>query len=118
MVGEDDLRTAVRGVFAFLCVPGRRHPAATSATTIHTDVRAGRPCLVMSDPDAIVSAVECRGMFDPRVRVDTRDGRTMRLDLGLALGYQHLLHGGAEISFDVQDRGLAVRFSLVAASTE
>jgi hypothetical protein len=83
--------------------------------TISTDVRAGRPCLVVSDPDAIVSAVECRGIFDPRVRVDTRGGRTLRLDLDLALAYQNLLLGGAEISFDAADRGLAVRFSFVAS---
>jgi hypothetical protein len=117
MVGEDDLRTAVRGVVAFLRADDRRRPGASSAMTIHTEVRAGRPCLVVSDPDAIVSAVECRGMFDPRVRVDTRGGRTLRLDLDLALGYQHLLHGGAEISFDAGDHGLAVWFSLVPAPT-
>ena len=40
----------------------------------------------------------------------------MRLDLDLALAYQNLLLGGAEISFDVGDHGLAVRFSLPAAS--
>jgi signal transduction histidine kinase len=116
MVAGDDLRVAVRGLMAFLSEPERRQSRAVAATKIHTDVRAGRPCVVVSDPDVIVSAVDCRGIFDPRVRVDTRGGRTLRLDLDLALAYQNLLVGGAEISFDVGDHGLAVRFSLPAAS--
>ena len=115
IVAGDDLQAAVRGVIAFLSAPGRRPSRAAAAMTIDTDVRASRPCIVVSAPDVHVSAVECRGIFDPRVRVDTRGGRTLRLDLDLALAYQNLLRGGAEISFDASDHGLAVRFSFVAA---
>jgi hypothetical protein len=70
--------------------------------------------VVVTVPDVVVSTDECGGIFDPRVRVDTRAGRTMRLDLDLALAYQQLLLGGTQITFAHAGDGVIVRFALTA----
>ncbi|HEY6179169.1 MAG TPA: hypothetical protein VIX73_32165 [Kofleriaceae bacterium] len=113
LVPGTELRIALGGVLAFLASPDRKR-IGSRPPTLETVVDGDRPCVVVTDPDVVVSTDECGGIFDPRVRVDTRAGRTMRLDLDLALAYQQLLLGGTQITFAHAGDGVIVRFALTA----
>jgi hypothetical protein len=102
LVVRDDLRTTVRGVIAFL---GSR-----------TDHTSGRPCIVLSNPTVTLSEPERRRIFDPRLEVDARKGRSVRFGMDLPIAYLNLLRGGAEISLsDPSVHGIAFQIVLPAA---
>lgn len=105
---REDLRSAVLNILAYLCSPDL---AGRSEGAVHLTVReeAGRPLLLISDASLHLSPEERGRLFDPRVEVDTRQGRTMRLNLSLALAHQLLSRNGAQISVEGSERD-GVRF--------
>jgi C4-dicarboxylate-specific signal transduction histidine kinase len=96
-VSADDLRTALTGILIHLLSRGRSEPE-TPPLTLSVATLDGRARIIVTDPELVLSAEECLRLFDPKVDVDTQQGRTLRLNLGLTASY-HLLHrNGAEVA--------------------
>ncbi len=101
-----ELRTALANILAFLCDRAagsetRQQPAP--AITMCTSVDRDRPTLFIAAPGVSLGPEERARLFEPRVCLDRRARRTMRLDMGLAVAYQTLRRTGAEIT--VEDGG-------------
>jgi DNA-binding response OmpR family regulator len=97
LVDRDDLRTAVLSLSAFASAPERRRSRAREVVMIRSGHDGGRPYVLVSDPTVELSENERVRIFDPQIDIDTRQGRMMRLNLGLSLTYEILRRNGAEI---------------------
>ncbi len=115
LIARVDLRSALFNLIAFFYAPERIRSRKEGAVTLWTEHQEKRPCIVISDDRLWLSEQERGQIFDPRLEVDTSHGRTIRLNLELALTYQILRRSGAEIS-SVADphRGLTFRILLAA----
>jgi CheY-like chemotaxis protein/signal transduction histidine kinase len=96
-LAREDLRTALLNVLAYLVAPERERLADRPAT-ISLERVYGRARISITDPILHLSEEERQRLFDPRIEVDTRYGRTMRLNIALTLSGQLLHRNGAEIS--------------------
>src|SRR5262245_51021060 len=112
VVARDDLRAALINVMAYLTRPGGSR-AEGERLIVSLSREQGRPCIAIVDRTLTLSEDERRRCFDPRVEVDTRHGRTMRLNIALALSFQLLHRNGAELSVVADpDGGTAFRVLL------
>ncbi|MDY7226016.1 response regulator [Hyalangium rubrum] len=97
-VGRGDLQASLGRILDFLCeTPGARDEGAP-ALVLRVGHEAGRPCIWLEDPLLELSEALRAELFDPRIQVDARRGRTMRLNLGLALAWRLLSRMGADLS--------------------
>lgn len=110
-VSRKDLVAAVRNLASFMCAKARTRTGSDVPPALRIGMLPNRsPFIQIDDETLVMSEEEKRRVFDPRVEVDEGKARTMRLNLGLALSYQMLRRGGAEIITDFkQERGLSVR---------
>ena len=110
-----DLHLALLNILASLCV--ERGGGEQSGISLRVGLEGGRPAIVIVDDAVTLSEEERRRLFDPRVEVDSRQGRTMRLNLSLALAHAMLARNGAAVFVEAPgDRG--VRFRIVLAELE
>ncbi|MBI3178367.1 MAG: sensor histidine kinase, partial [Deltaproteobacteria bacterium] len=77
--------------------------------------RGGHPVVVLDDRELQLSPEARLRLFDPRVEVD--QGRTMRLDISLALAHQLLSRNGARVTVE-SDEGGGTRCSIMLPSAE
>lgn len=98
-----DLRAATLAVLGFL--RSRPVPRADHGLAIRVryEVDDGRLVLAISDPSNKLSEEERLRVFDPRLIVDEREGRTMRLDLGMASAYLFLQRNEGRLTVTSSD---------------
>jgi len=90
------LEAGLLGLLRFLVGPSVRREGV-GAIVARAAVQAGGPCILLSDPTAVMSEDERRRLFDPRLEeVETSAGRSVRLTVAAALACQMLRHAGAE----------------------
>jgi DNA-binding response OmpR family regulator len=94
-VVRQDLQTALSNLLDYLHTS---RPEKTEPIFIRIKTEAGRPCIEISDPRLKLSEDERLRIFDPRIDVNTREGRTMRMEIGLAIAHQILQRSDAEMS--------------------
>ncbi len=115
LIAREDLRSTLLNLMSFMGAPGRKHVPRASTLLIRSASEGGQPVLTLTDETLVLSEEERRRIFDPRLEVD-RNGRTMRLNLALALTYQILRRSGAEVATLVErDRGLTFRIRFTPA---
>jgi CheY-like chemotaxis protein len=102
LVSREDLRSALLNLMAFLCAPERKRVAGNGMLTLRTTSVGGTPTVILTDETLVLSEEERQRIFDPRVEVDS-GGRTMRLNIALALTYQMLRRNGAEVTTTIED---------------
>jgi DNA-binding response OmpR family regulator len=108
----EDLQTALLNLMAFLCASERKHVPGAGLLSIRSMSEGGQPTVIITDETLVLSEEERRRIFDPRVEVDS-GGRTMRLNIALALTYQMLCRNGAEVSTTIErDHGVTFRILL------
>lgn len=112
LVPRGDLRTALLNLLSFLGSPDRRRSRDGHGLSVRTETREGCPAIVIHDSTLVLSDEERHRIFDPRVEVDETHGRTMRLNIALALSYQMLRRNGAEIQLG-DDAGAGVRLRIL-----
>jgi len=114
-LAREDLLAALLNVMAYV-LSHDRAGRADRPVSIVIEAIHGRPCVSITHPTLHLSEEERRRLFDPRVEVDTLQGRTMRLNISLSLSYQLLHRNGAEISTaPSKDGGTAIRLLLPSA---
>ncbi|WP_224373011.1 response regulator [Hyalangium versicolor] len=112
LLSREDLRSALLNLLAFLCAPDRQRTQSQGALRVRTTWEGTQPAVIFQDETLTLTEAERHGIFDPRVELD-REGRTMRLNLALALSYQVLRRGGAEVSTAQEPgQGLTLRVLL------
>jgi CheY-like chemotaxis protein len=96
-----DIQTALSNLIDYLQTC---RPNSTKPITIRVKSEAERPCILVTDPSLQLSEEERLRIFDPRIDVNIRHGRTMRMNIGLAVAQQILLRNDAELT--VRSRAL------------
>jgi len=91
---RQDLQTALSNLLDFLQTS---QPQNTEPILVKVMTEAGRPCIRLSDPSLRLSEKERLRIFDPRIDVNIRQGRTMRMNVGLAVARQILVRNEAEL---------------------
>lgn len=116
VVAREDLKGALLNLLLFLCSPERkRRSDINRSVIIRAHQENGRVCVVLSERSLLFSIEERRRIFDPRMDIDTRKGRTLRLNLALSFAYQMLRRNKAEISVGPEESpGLTFRILLPA----
>lgn len=102
LISRQDLRSALLNLMAFLCAPERKRVAGNGRITIRTTSAGGTPSVILTDETLQLSEAERSRIFDPRVEVDS-GGRTMRLNIALALTYQMLRRNGAVVTTTIEE---------------
>jgi DNA-binding response OmpR family regulator len=98
-MSREDLRAAISTLLEFVGAPEHaRAEELESRIEVQVELRERRPCIVIREPSIVLSVEERRRFFDPQLRVETTNGRTMRLDVGLALTYAALARNRADVS--------------------
>jgi CheY-like chemotaxis protein len=106
------LRSGVEAILAFF---RRQTKDRTKPIRVEVGTLDHRPAITISDDSLVLTQGERMRMFDPRVDVDTRSGRTMRLDLDLAVAYQALRSNGVDVQVSGSDeRGVRIDLLLPA----
>ncbi len=104
-----DPQTVEAGIDALLVFLGKQRKESSTPVVVEVTTIGDRPVITVSDDSLMLSDTERLRLFDPRVDVDTRDGRTMRLDLELALAYQALRANGVDVTVTGNDeRGVRI----------
>ena len=86
------------------------------ALRLRAGYEAGHACIWIEDPLLELTEARRAEIFDPRIQVDPRGGKTMRLNLGLALAWRVLHRMGADLSISQGSSGGSVfRLQLPAA---
>ncbi|WP_224243369.1 response regulator [Hyalangium gracile] len=112
LLAREELRSALFNLLAFLCATERKRTQGTGALKVLTTLEGTQPVVLFQDETLVLTEDERHRIFDPSVELD-RGGRTMRLNLALALSYQVLRRGGAEVSTSFESgRGLTLRVLL------
>ncbi len=118
-VGRDELASSLVRILAFLCettaIPEGGTPVPPLG--VRAGYEAGRPCIWLEDPLLELSEERRSEIFEPRIQVDARGGRTMRLNLELALAWQILRRMGADLSLSPGPAGGSV-FRLILPSAD
>jgi CheY-like chemotaxis protein len=98
-VGRKELEGSLARLVTFLCEMPLERPGASREPVI---LRAGhdkdRPVIWLEDPLLVLSEERRSDIFDARIQEDSHGGRTMRLNLSLALAYQILRRMGADLA--------------------
>jgi C4-dicarboxylate-specific signal transduction histidine kinase len=97
-----DLKTALSNLIDYLQTS---RPDSTQPICIQVKSEAGRPCILVTDPTLQLSEEERLRIFDPRIDVNIRQGRTMRMNIGLAVTQQILLRNDAELTVSSRASG-------------
>ncbi len=109
----EDVRTALLNVLTFLFARRESPSCPVRPVSIRCYARADRPTVDIIDPMLKMTEDERLRIFEPRVQVDERKGRTMRLDLGMPLAYQFLQRNGGNLFVEqAEDGGTVFRFDL------
>lgn len=117
LVVREDLRAALFNLLGYVCAPERERAPEGPAPRVRVGRVDGRPTILLLDETLLLSAEDRRRLFDPRVEVHSvapHLGRTMRLNLALALAYQMLQRNGADISTGADGPGLSLRIAFDA----
>jgi signal transduction histidine kinase len=101
-VVRQDLQTALSNLLDYLRTSRRE---ATGPIFLRVKTDEGRPCILVTDPSLQLGEEERLRIFDPRIGINTREGRTMRMDIGLAIAYQILQRSGAEMTVRPDNAG-------------
>jgi DNA-binding response OmpR family regulator len=118
LVTREDLRSALLNLMAFLSAPERKRATGHGLLTIRTSSERGLPSVVLTDETLLLSKEERSRIFDPRVEVDSA-GRTMRLNIALALTYQMLRRNGADVTTTIAEtHGITFQIALKPAPDE
>ena len=108
-----DLRTALSNLIDYLQTSRAQ---STQPIYIRVKTEAGRPCILVTDPTLQLSEEKRLRMFDPRIDVNIRQGRTMRMNIGLAMSRQILLRNDAELTVQSHElRGSTFKVLLESA---
>ncbi|SET76581.1 response regulator [Stigmatella erecta] len=112
LIGREDLRFALMHMLTFLRAPTGGPASEARTLVIQTGTSEGKPWLSILNRDLVLTEEEQRRIFDPRVELDS-GGRTMRLNISLALTYQMLRRNDAEVSTQFEPgRGILFRVQL------
>ena len=105
-VAAEDLRTALLSLLSFLRRPGR---GRSGKRRIRISGRCGNGLthIHIADEGLELSAEEMRRLFDPRIEVDAKVSRTMRLNIALALAYRLLQRNGGQLLVHKEGTGTA-----------
>jgi DNA-binding response OmpR family regulator len=115
-VGRDDLEASLGRVLNFLCEATPPRQEGERALLLRAGYEAGRPCIWIEDPLLELSETRRAEIFDPRIQADSRGGRTMRLNLGLALAWRLLRRMGADLAVSQGGSGGSVFRLLLPAA--
>jgi DNA-binding response OmpR family regulator len=112
-VVRQDLQTALSNLLDFLRTS---RPHETQPVFIRVKTEASRPCIEITDPCLKLTECERLRIFDPRIKVNTCQGRTMRIDIGLAVAHQILQRSDAEMTVQpAKTGGTIFRIHLASA---
>jgi len=116
LVARKDMATALSHVLTFALDSA---PAGSGAAiSVRGTLERGRPLVCISLPHLTLSAEERAHVFDPRLDVDTRQGRRLRLDIRLSLAHELARRTGAElVAAAGADGSLVFRFQLPASDS-
>src|SRR5207253_890541 len=109
---REELRAALFNILAFLCTAERPRHVNDDRISIRIEEQDGRPCLVIRDKTLVLTAEDKRRIFDPSIEVDTRAGRTLRMNVTLAHAYQMLHRRGAQVLVNTGSTGTEFRVLL------
>jgi CheY-like chemotaxis protein len=115
-VRRGDLEASLSRVLGFLCEATPPRQEEERALLIRAGHEAGRPCIWIEDPRLELSDARRAEIFDPRIQADARGGRTMRLNVGLALAWRLLRRMGADLSVSQGNSGGSVFRLLLSAA--
>jgi DNA-binding response OmpR family regulator len=113
---RDDLEASLVRILHFVCeaTPAREHGEHT--VKLRAGYEAGHPCIWIEDPLLELTEARRAEIFDPRIQADPRSGKTMRLNLALALAWRVLHRMGADLTLSPGSEGGSVfRLQLPAA---
>jgi GAF domain-containing protein len=113
-VARTVLEPALIGLLRFLLAPGLRR-AGRGRVVLRTELHLGRPSLLVSDDSVLLSELERRRIFDPRLEeVEGPAGHTtLRLSMAATLSHRLLRQAGAEPSITQGPDGRGVRIRIV-----
>jgi K+-sensing histidine kinase KdpD len=112
-VGCDDLESSLERILAFLSEAApMRQREPPEPVVIRAGYEAGCPVVQLEDRLLELSEARRAELFDPHIQADSRDGRTMRLNLHLALAWWLLRRMDADLTVSSGDSGGSV-FRLV-----
>ncbi|EAU63973.1 response regulator [Stigmatella aurantiaca] len=98
-VGRQELESSLMRLVTFLCdIPLERPGASQEAVVLRADYDKNRPVIWLEDPLLVLTEERRSDIFDARIQEDSHGGRTMRLNLSLALAYQVLRRMGADLA--------------------
>ncbi|MDC0710588.1 response regulator [Stigmatella sp. ncwal1] len=109
LIAREDLKFALLHMMTFLRAPTGGQARQACTLVLQTGTSEGQPWLEILNRDLLLTEEERRRIFDPRVELDS-GGRTMRLNIALALTYQMLRRNDAEVSTMLeQEQGVLFR---------
>jgi len=91
---REDVLTALSNLLDYLQIS---RPVKTEPILVRVLTEEGRPCIRLTDSHLRLSEKERLRIFDPRIDVNIRQGRTMRMNIGLAVARQILVRNEAEL---------------------
>jgi DNA-binding response OmpR family regulator/signal transduction histidine kinase len=105
---RDDLEASLVRILHFVCeaTPAPRH--GDRALRLRAGYEAGFACIWVEDPLLELTEALRAEIFDPRIQADARGGKTMRLNLGLALAWRVLHRMGADLTISQGSSGGSV----------
>jgi signal transduction histidine kinase len=115
-VGREDLEASVGRILNFLCEATPARQEGERALRLRAGYEAASPCIWIEDPLLELSETRRAEIFDPRIQADSRGGRTMRLNLGLALAWRLLRRMGADLAVSQGSSGGSVFRLLLPAA--
>jgi signal transduction histidine kinase len=92
-----DLEQSLGRILHFLCEATPARAEGERPLLLRAGHEAGRPCIWIEDPLLELSEARRAEIFDPRIQADSHGGRTMRLNLSLALAWRLLRGMGADL---------------------
>ncbi len=116
-IGRVDLEESLGRILRFLCEATPARSQGERPLMLRAGHEAGRPCIWIEDPLLELSEARRAEIFDPRLQADSKSGRTMRLNLGLALAWRLLRRMGADLAVSQGSSGGSV-FRLLLPAAE
>ncbi|HEX8705585.1 MAG TPA: response regulator [Myxococcaceae bacterium] len=113
---RDELEASLVRILHFMCEASPALPHGEGALRLRAGYEAGHACIWIEDPLLELTEARRAEIFDPRIQADSRGGKTMRLNLGLALAWRVLHRMGADLSISQGSAGGSIfRLQLPAA---
>lgn len=113
---REDLRASITAILGHLCCRNEVGHPSPDMLDLAVDTREGSPCLVISYKTLKLTDTQRQSLFDPHLKVDASDGRTVRLDIELAMAHQILRRNGAHIWLDPKTKGKGLKLRIVFPS--